>query len=163
MDPHQVIAVASVPTPIGELAVASGPDGVVAVEFDATREELATRTGGTPVATSPAAEALRAYFAGALGALETLAVAPAGTAFQRQVWTALRKIRVGTTVSYLELARRIGRPTAVRAVGAANGENPIAVVVPCHRVIGANGSLVGYGGGIERKRWLLRHEGALLL
>ena len=82
----------------------------------------------------------------------------AGTDFQREVWRALRGIPCGTTLSYGELARRIGRPNAVRAVGLANGANPIGVVVPCHRVIGSNGSLTGYGGGIERKRWLLDHE-----
>jgi methylated-DNA-[protein]-cysteine S-methyltransferase len=83
-----------------------------------------------------------------------------GTDFQRTVWQALRRIPCGTTISYGELARRIGRPAAVRAVGLANGANPVGVVVPCHRVIGADGSLTGYGGGIERKRWLLAHERA---
>ena len=82
-----------------------------------------------------------------------------GTAFQREVWGALREIACGTTVSYAKLAERIGRPNAVRAVGLANGSNPVGVVVPCHRVIGSDGSLTGYGGGIERKRWLLEHEG----
>jgi methylated-DNA-[protein]-cysteine S-methyltransferase len=82
----------------------------------------------------------------------------AGTPFQLEVWQALRKIPCGTTVSYLDLARQIGRPAAVRAVGLANGSNPIPVVIPCHRVIGSNGSLTGYGGGLERKRWLLEHE-----
>jgi len=81
------------------------------------------------------------------------------TAFQKKVWTALRRIPSGITISYSELARRIGEPAAVRAVGAANGANPVAVIVPCHRVIGANGSLTGYGGGLERKQWLLAHEG----
>ena len=90
-----------------------------------------------------------------------LPVVTAGTPFQRAVWAALRQIPVGTTLSYGALAERIGRKAAVRAVGAANGANPVAVVVPCHRVIGADGSLSGYGGGLERKRWLLAHEGAL--
>lgn len=102
--------------------------------------------------------ALQGYFAGDLTAIDALPVETAGTAFQREVWSALRKIPCGTTVSYAHLAERIGRPAAVRAVGLANGSNPIGVVVPCHRVIGANGSLTGYGGGIERKRWLLEHE-----
>ncbi|MGA3093319.1 MAG: methylated-DNA--[protein]-cysteine S-methyltransferase [Terriglobales bacterium] len=98
------------------------------------------------------------YFAGELEAIDALPVETGGTPFQRQVWGALRKIRCGTTVSYAQLAKRIGRPTAVRAVGLANGANPVGVVVPCHRVIGSDGSLTGYGGGIERKRWLLEHE-----
>ena len=109
-------------------------------------------------------ETVRRYFAGALEAIDAIPVATAGTSFQREVWRALREIPCGTTTSYGALARRIGRPEAVRAVGHANGSNPVAVIVPCHRVIGANGSLTGYGGGLERKRWLLRHEqsGSLL-
>jgi methylated-DNA-[protein]-cysteine S-methyltransferase len=98
------------------------------------------------------------YFAGDLTAIDALPVQTAGTPFQREVWRALRKIACGTTVSYAKLAEQIGRPAAVRAVGLANGSNPIGVVVPCHRVIGSNGSLTGYGGGVERKRWLLEHE-----
>lgn len=103
--------------------------------------------------------ALTAYFAGDLGALDVIPVATAGTLFQREVWAALRRIPAGTAISYAALAHRIGRPTAVRAVGLANGANPIGVVVPCHRVIGADASLTGYGGGLDRKRWLLTHEG----
>jgi methylated-DNA-[protein]-cysteine S-methyltransferase len=98
------------------------------------------------------------YFGGELTAIDDLPVETAGTAFQREVWHALRKIPCGKTISYGELAQRIGRPAAVRAVGLANGSNPVGVVVPCHRVIGSDGSLTGYGGGIERKRWLLAHE-----
>jgi methylated-DNA-[protein]-cysteine S-methyltransferase len=105
--------------------------------------------------------ALRAYFAGDLAAIDRLPTATGGTPFQRLVWRALRDIPCGTTLSYSELARRIAPPEAVRAVGLANGANPISIVVPCHRVIGANGALTGYGGGIERKRWLLAHEGAI--
>ncbi len=108
-----------------------------------------------------ATRALRDYFAGAQGVLARVRVAEAGTPFQRKVWRALREIPCGETRSYSELARRIGHPSAVRAVGLANGANPIAIVVPCHRVIGANGTLTGYGGGLERKRWLLDHERAL--
>jgi len=104
------------------------------------------------------ATAVRRYFAGDVHAIDALPVAPTGTAFQRAVWAALRRIPVGTTVSYGELARTLGAPSAVRAVGAANGANPIWLVVPCHRVIGADGSLTGYGGGLPRKRWLLDHE-----
>src|SRR6185437_637184 len=92
--------------------------------------------------------------------IDAILTATAGTAFQREVWRALRDIPAGQTISYGELARRIGRPAAVRAVGLANGANPIGVVVPCHRVIGANGSLTGYGGGLHRKEWLLAHERA---
>ena len=104
--------------------------------------------------------AIRAYFDGKLEAIDGLPVATGGTPFQRKVWQALRQIPCGRTLSYGALAKRIGRETAVRAVGHANGDNPISIVVPCHRVIGANGTLTGYGGGIERKRWLLAHEGA---
>ncbi|MDR3506699.1 MAG: methylated-DNA--[protein]-cysteine S-methyltransferase [Caulobacteraceae bacterium] len=101
------------------------------------------------------------YFSGDLEALGELSWAVAGTLFQRQVWSALTTIPVGETLSYAGLAQRIGRPTAMRAVGLANGANPVAIVVPCHRVIGANGALTGYGGGLPRKRWLLEHEGVL--
>jgi methylated-DNA-[protein]-cysteine S-methyltransferase len=105
-------------------------------------------------------KAIAAYFAGDLSAIEGLEAEPGGTPFQRLVWTALRKIPAGTTATYAELAHRIGRPAAVRAVGAANGANPISLVIPCHRLVGADGALTGYGGGLERKRWLLAHEGA---
>lgn len=103
--------------------------------------------------------AMSRYFVGELAAIDSLPVQTAGTPFQREVWRALREIPCGSTISYARLAERIGRPSAVRAVGLANGSNPVGVVVPCHRVIGADGSLTGYGGGIERKRWLLQHEG----
>jgi len=100
------------------------------------------------------------YFAGELDVLTSIAVDTGGTPFQRRVWNELRRIPTGSTVSYGDLARAIGAPTAVRAVGAANGANPVAIVIPCHRVIGSDGQLTGYGGGLERKRWLLRHESA---
>lgn len=102
--------------------------------------------------------ALDKYFAGDLSALVAVRTTTAGTTFQRTVWKALRTIKPGTTTSYGKLATRIARPTASRAVGAANGSNPISIVVPCHRVIGANGALTGYGGGLPRKVWLLEHE-----
>ncbi len=102
--------------------------------------------------------AIAAYFDGELHAIDSLPTATEGTPFQQCVWRALREIPAGQTVSYGALANRIGKPSAVRAVGLANGANPIGIVVPCHRVIGANGSLTGYGGGLERKRWLLHHE-----
>jgi methylated-DNA-[protein]-cysteine S-methyltransferase len=111
-------------------------------------------------APSAAGRALEAYFEGELEALDGAAVATQGTEFQSEVWAALRQIPPGSTLSYGALAARIGRPKAVRAVGLANGSNPIALFVPCHRVIGADSSLTGYGGGIERKRWLLAHEQA---
>ena len=104
-------------------------------------------------------KAIDDYFAGDLRAIERIDCATNGTPFQQQVWNALRTIPVGTTLSYGALAARIGNAPAVRAVGLANGANPIAVVVPCHRVIGTDGSLTGYGGGLDRKRWLLAHEG----
>jgi methylated-DNA-[protein]-cysteine S-methyltransferase len=102
--------------------------------------------------------ALEAYFEGKLEALDKLKTATGGTAFQREIWKALRTIPAGTTMSYGELARKVGRQGASRAVGAANGANPIPIVVPCHRVIGADGSLTGFGGGLPHKRWLLEHE-----
>lgn len=108
---------------------------------------------------SPARKALERYFEGDTKAVTTVPFAIQGTAFQQQVWNALRRIPLGSTMSYGGLAQEIGNPTAMRAVGLANGSNPIAIILPCHRVIGANGSLTGYGGGIERKRWLLAHEG----
>jgi len=101
---------------------------------------------------------LDAYFEGDLDAVDVIPVATGGTVFQRDVWTALRGIKAGTTTNYGALAARLGRPNASRAVGMANGSNPISIVLPCHRVIGANGTLTGYGGGLPRKRWLLEHE-----
>ncbi len=108
----------------------------------------------------PLGRRLRAYVAGDMTALHGLAVEPEGTAFERRVWRELLHVPPGQTVTYGELARRAGATGAARAVGGACGRNPIAVVIPCHRVVGANGALTGYGGGIERKRWLLRHEGS---
>jgi methylated-DNA-[protein]-cysteine S-methyltransferase len=159
-------------TPIGEMAIVSDGEGNLRAtiwrERDRRLEETLQLQYGKNGFTleksgkrNGLAEAVRRYFAGELRVIDTLPVQMAGTEFQREVWGALREIPCGTTVSYMELARRIGRPKAVRAVGLANGSNPVGVVVPCHRVIGADGSLTGYGGGIERKRWLLEHEGAL--
>lgn len=108
----------------------------------------------------PVTDTLRRYFAGETSIIDTLPVKTGGTAFQRLVWQALRQIPCGTTVSYAQIAEQIGHPRAVRAVGLANGANPVGVVVPCHRVVGANGSLTGYGGGMHRKAWLLQHESA---
>ena len=115
------------------------------------------REGAVPAAVR---EAFEAYFGGEIRALEAVPWRAAGTEFQHGVWRALCLIPAGETLSYAGLAARIGRPSAVRAVGLANGANPIALVAPCHRVIGTNGALTGYGGGLHRKRWLLEHEGA---
>ena len=98
------------------------------------------------------------YFAGEIEAIKDISTETAGTPFQESVWTELRRIPSGTAVSYGKIAEQIARPRAVRAVGLANGANPIGIVVPCHRVIGSDGSLTGYGGGLQRKRWLLEHE-----
>ncbi|MCW5730682.1 MAG: methylated-DNA--[protein]-cysteine S-methyltransferase [Alphaproteobacteria bacterium] len=108
-----------------------------------------------------AAARLEAYLSGRLDAFAGLALDPGGSTFQRQVWAALRRIPPGGTMSYGELAAQLGRPAAARAVGHANGRNPIAIAIPCHRLIGGDGRLTGYAGGLERKAWLLRHEGAL--
>jgi methylated-DNA-[protein]-cysteine S-methyltransferase len=137
-------------------------------EFETRMRRLIERYhGAVPLEAAPAPDRLRraldAYFAGALGALEDIECRTGGTAFQRAVWAALRKIRPGETLSYGALAAGLGAPSATRAVGAANGANPVSLVIPCHRVIGADGSLTGYGGGLDRKRWLLRHEGAQAL
>jgi methylated-DNA-[protein]-cysteine S-methyltransferase len=105
---------------------------------------------------------IAAYLAGDLEAINDLPVSLGGTPFQQSAWLALRKIPAGRTASYAQQAARIGKPEAVRAVGAANGQNPVAIVLPCHRVIGSGGALTGFGGGIPTKAWLLRHEGALL-
>ena len=118
-------------------------------------DSIESDTGGPP---DPAAAELRAYFEGAIGALERIRTDAGGTEFQRRVWEALRRIPGGCTTSYGELARSIGQPTGFRAVATANATNPVAIVIPCHRVIHADGSISGYGGGVERKKWLLRHE-----
>ncbi len=125
--------------------------------YGASGETCALVNAGLP---GEVETALGNYFAGELTAIDTVPVRTNGTPFQKQVWAALRKIPPGTTSTYGALAHCIGKPRAIRAVGAANGANPVGIVVPCHRVIGADGSLTGYGGGVERKAWLLRHEGA---
>lgn len=112
-----------------------------------------------PASDSSAAAMLADYFAGEIDALDRIPVETAGTAFQEAVWRRLRAIPAGTTITYAELARRVGRPKGFRAVGRANGTNPVWIAVPCHRVIASDGSLQGYGGGLDAKAWLLRHEG----
>lgn len=153
-------------TPIGVLRLVADADALCALGFAdcwpsldrALRQRFGEISLTCEANPSEAAERLRAYFAGELSALDGMAVNIEGTSFQRSVWRALRAIPVGRTASYSEIAREIGSPRAVRAVGAANGSNPVSIVVPCHRVIRSDGSLCGYGGGLERKRWLLQHE-----
>ncbi len=155
--------------PFAELLIVTDADGVLrALDFsdygERMRRLLARHYGAVETIDGAAPGAITAaldrYFAGDLTALDTIAVATAGSDFQKTVWAALRAIPAGTTSGYGALAARIGRPGAARAVGLANGLNPIGIVVPCHRVIGASGALTGYAGGVERKRWLLDHEGA---
>ena len=156
-------------TPIGVALMATDEDGVLRA-FDWSDHEARLRAlmdrynPGVPVDTGAAPAATRAeltaYFDGDLAAITRIPWRTGGTEFQLSCWRALCDIPAGTTASYGQQAVRIGRPTAVRAVGLANGANPVGLVVPCHRVIGGNGTLTGYGGGLHRKRWLLRHEGA---
>ena len=151
---------ATVDSPIGRLHLAASSDGLTHLLFAASPVSNA-EGDGTAAAARILAETRRqltAYFAGRRRAFE-LPLAPAGTEFQLAVWRGLRDIPYGATLSYGELARRIGRPAAVRAVGAANGANPISIIVPCHRVIGQNRRLTGYGGGLPAKRKLLEIEG----
>ncbi len=153
-------------TPIGALRLVASGEALCAVGFvdrwDRLLRALEQRFGEVRLLRernpAGASARLRAYFAGELPALDGLPVQTGGTPFQQKVWAALREIDIGRTASYSEVARAIGAPAAVRAVGAANGSNPISIVIPCHRVIRSDGSLCGYGGGIERKRWLLQHE-----
>lgn len=156
-------------TPIGEALIVTDEAGCLRAFDWADREVSMARLlrlhYGSMVPVSGAApknirQLLRRYFDGEVGCLASIEWRTAGTAFQRSVWTGLTTIAPGETLSYGALAAKLGCPRSVRAVGLANGSNPISVVVPCHRVIGADGSLTGYGGGIERKRWLLNHEGA---
>ena len=155
-------------TPIGVALLVTDADGVLrALDWEdyapRMKELLRLHYGSVTLNEARAPRevraALTAYFKGDLDCLATIAWRVAGTPFQQKVWSALAKIPAGRTLSYGALAAKLGRPTAMRAVGHANGSNPISVVVPCHRLIGADGSLVKYGGGLERKRWLLRHEG----
>ena len=157
MDPlgaSSVTCMHSVETPIGPLRLDAEDGRLSRVEFAGSAESRSSE----PVLLEAEAQ-LRAYFAGELRRFD-LPLAPRGTAFQLGVWDALLEIPYGSTTSYSELAAAIGRPSACRAVGAANGRNPLAVIVPCHRVIGAAGGLTGYGGGLERKRMLLALETA---
>lgn len=154
-------------SPVGKLAIVADETGTMRqLSFDGEgerwRREFARNFAGAKLVRRKDgfghAAALAAYFAGDMDALHRIPVAFGGTPFQNRVWKALRRIPVGRTLSYGALAKKIGAPNAMRAVGLANGANPIAVVVPCHRVIGSNGSLTGFGGGLPRKKWLLEHE-----
>jgi methylated-DNA-[protein]-cysteine S-methyltransferase len=158
-------------TPIGVALLVTDADGALrALDWEdyeprmkaLLRLQYGAVTLGDARAPDDIKTALTEYFQGDLDRLNTIKWRVAGTPFQRKVWTALPTIRHGTTMSYGALAAKLDMPKAIRAVGHANGANPISVVVPCHRLIGANGSLTGYGGGIERKRWLLAHEGVVL-
>jgi methylated-DNA-[protein]-cysteine S-methyltransferase len=154
-------------TPIGTAQLVCDEEGRLRVfgwfdREDRWRRDYASRYGDNELKETRnpfgLCDAMAAYMAGDIGVIDTLPVAFAGTEFQVKIWRALREIPAGETTSYGMLAKKIGAPNAMRAVGLANGSNPIAVVVPCHRVIGSNGALTGYGGGLERKRWLLAHE-----
>jgi methylated-DNA-[protein]-cysteine S-methyltransferase len=159
-------------TPVGELLIVADGEGNLRT-IDWTDHEARMRLlldryyGKGRYTLSPARDpggltkAMHAYFKGDIAIIESLPVATSGTQFQNSIWQTLRKIPRGTTITYAELAKRIDKPKAIRAAGLANGQNPISIVVPCHRVIGSNGTLTGYGGGLPRKKWLLEHEGAL--
>ena len=145
-------------SPIGTVVIVCGGGAMQSLNFLDRKPDAAA---GATRARDPLGYSTRikAYFDGDLTALDSIAVKPDGTPFQQLVWKALLDIPAGRTDTYGGLAQRIGRPSAVRAVGLANGQNPISLVIPCHRVIGANGKLTGYGGGLDRKQWLLEHEG----
>jgi methylated-DNA-[protein]-cysteine S-methyltransferase len=158
------IATRALDTPVGRLTIVAGPAGVRAIMWDdESAGAAAVATDGPPAATAHAEEAcrqLREYFAGERRDFD-VALDAVGTPFQRTAWSALRTIPFGETVSYGEQARRMGDLRKARAVGAANGRNPIPIIVPCHRVVGANGSLTGFAGGLGNKAWLLDHERAV--
>ena len=166
--PPETLTLDRVATPAGEVLLVTDAEGAVRALDFAGYEERMTRLlrrhwgavelveGAAP---SPVRAAVQNYFQGDLAALEGLTVKTKGTPFQRAVWASLQTIPPGMTWTYGQLAAAIGAPKAVRAAGLANGQNPVALIVPCHRVIGANGTLTGYAGGLERKRWLLAHEG----
>ncbi|HMI93274.1 MAG TPA: methylated-DNA--[protein]-cysteine S-methyltransferase [Polyangiales bacterium] len=161
---NEVLWLERVSSPLGPLLALCDGDGLLRAldyaDYEPRMQRLLRapyRPGRVPLAIRAA---LAAFFAGQPIALDALAIHPRGTPFQQRVWRALREIPSGTTTSYGQLAARLGMPRASRAVGLANGRNPIAIVVPCHRVIGANGTLTGYAGGLARKRWLLEHEGS---
>ncbi|HZR45006.1 MAG TPA: methylated-DNA--[protein]-cysteine S-methyltransferase [Ktedonobacteraceae bacterium] len=157
-------------SPIGTVLIVVDDERLCALDFADCEQRMMTllqrRYGPVHLiqTTNPAgfSSRIHAYFAGDYQSLDSIPISIGGTDFQQQVWTALRTIRPGTTTSYRELAAKLEKPTAYRAVGAANALNPIGIVLPCHRVIGADASLTGYAGGLARKQWLLQHEGVLL-
>ena len=161
------IEIATIESPLGKLTAAAHGPRVCLVHFGpastSVRSSLQSWYPDAEIAATAnpggVVDVLRRYFEGDLESLDGIEVELNGTSFQKNVWLALRSVRAGTTMSYSQLAKQVGSPAAVRAVGAANGANPVAVVLPCHRIIGSNGSLTGYGGGLHRKRWLLDHEG----
>jgi methylated-DNA-[protein]-cysteine S-methyltransferase len=144
----------SIPTPLGFLQIEASATVVYRISFS---DEIAENGDPSLSLIRETKAQLQAYFAGKLTAFN-LPLHPGGTLFQNEVWKELQKIPYATTCTYLQLAKRIGNPKSIRAAAAANGKNPLAIVIPCHRVIGANGSLTGYAGGLIRKRWLLNHE-----
>ncbi len=155
---------------IGEILIVAHRRAMVAVDFagygERLKRSLRARYGEVELKHSKDpngyASKIRAYFAGDIDALDEIDVDIGGTPFQAKVWNELRRVRAGTTATYGEIAERVGNPKAVRAVGSTNGRNPLTLVVPCHRIIGANGTLTGYAQGLDKKRWLLAHEGAVL-
>jgi O-6-methylguanine DNA methyltransferase len=162
------LAVSSVDSPLGTILVVSANGVLIALDFEEYRPRMERLLRGrfgafellhAPLE-APVTAALGRYFEGDFGALAALRAEPGGSAFQARVWRALRAIEPGTTVTYGALAHELGLPSAARAVGYANSLNPIAIVIPCHRVVGASGDLTGYAGGLQRKRWLLDHEHA---
>jgi methylated-DNA-[protein]-cysteine S-methyltransferase len=170
--PPDALYVDRVASPIGTILLAFDEAGVLrALDFEDYEERmlqlLRLHYGAMELrprrAPRTVTEALEAYFAGTIEALRSIPWATAGTPFQRSVWAALTEIPPARTCTYGELAARLGKPNAQRAVGLANGSNPVGIVIPCHRVIGAGGKLTGYGGGLPRKRWLLAHEGAIAM
>jgi methylated-DNA-[protein]-cysteine S-methyltransferase len=166
--PPEIFSIDRLDTPIGVALVVTDADGMLRAfdwedHAERVRGLLRLQYGAVELkeARAPGAirSALSGYFKGDLDALRTIDWRIAGTPFQQKVWNALPKIPAGTTMTYGALATRLGSPNAMRAVGHANGSNPISVVIPCHRLIAANGALIKYGSGLERKRWLLAHEG----
>ena len=153
------LAAHSIDTPIGRYVLVASQAGLVSAKPAESAPPAPARAGAAAEHMLERARAAFArYFAGSAAELDALPLDPNGTGFQRRVWRALREIPLGSTASYGEIARRVGRPGAARAVGDANRRNPIAIAIPCHRVIGGDGRLVGYAGGLPRKRWLLAHE-----
>jgi methylated-DNA-[protein]-cysteine S-methyltransferase len=185
MEDSMTVLVDDIETPIGNILVAAQHETIVAIEMGAARdrtamksrdvpgmerrfrERLARRFGGARTALAPRSSSVRRaierYFEGDVDALDALDVDPGGADFDARVWALLRTIPAGHTMTYGEVAARAGSPGAARAAGRAVGSNPIPIVIPCHRVVGKNGSLTGFGGGLSRKLWLLEHEGAILV